>query len=194
MDNQVTNPLDQVYNIFTERQHNYETLTTRIIDKLKPTVLDAVVEVLEADPQNVQWLDINFYDHNFVNYSDAVLMISCVVEYDSEDDIPALLHEISPEPDPDHEELNKRLVRVGVPFDFVTESKEDIKMMLYRTLLGELQETGNIDEDELWDAIIDGAHEQGIGTNANDTKVAKDTKTAFDHVSWFERLHKGKVH
>lgn len=180
---QVTNDLDSVFQMFVKRQSMYDDLSESIVQAIKPTVLDAVVEVLEVQYDKVTWLDINFYDYSFEKFEDAVLMISCVVEYDNENQIPALMYQISPQPDPDTDDMNKRMVRVGVPFEFVMQSKEDIKMMLYRTLLGDLQHAGP-SEDDLWDSIVQGAEDMGI-TKAHEP---------FDHVGWLEKQTKGKLH
>lgn len=187
MDDQVKKVLDCIFGLFQQRQQTFDDLSVAIHDALRPTVLAAIVEVLEVDEKKVEWIDVNFFDYTFSDYSDAVLMISCKVDYDSEHEVPAILHEISPPPDPEFDEPNQRFVRVGIPFEYALQTKEEIKDMLYKTLLNELEGR------ELDDSIEAALHTSSTVLGAFADNEKHPTRV-FDSVEWLEQLTKGTKH
>lgn len=138
MELNLTPQLLELSNLFERKLEVIDEINLSISDKISPTVLAGIAEVVEVQLDAITILDVDAYviDEGTPE-SQRVLLVTCMIEYASESVIPLLMHEISPPVEYGQDPL-RRMLRVAIPFNFVFDSKGVIRDMLRRTLISDL--------------------------------------------------------
>jgi hypothetical protein len=183
--------LNHLDDLFTGRKATYDSYTQQIIDALNDTALQAVAEVLEVNLEDLDVQSVTIHDET-VPISDASVVLSMIVQYDDESDIPAFLQAMTPELD-EGEDPTTRIVRIAIPYIFCLESKDTIRGMLLRTLINAFAEEDDLDQqadDEIRQASQFIENELGECSTL-DSRV--DASSSF-LMSFLEQENKGKIH
>ena len=167
-------PLDYLFGLVSEREKVNTKITDEITELLYPTAIAAVEEVLEADDKQLKVISIDVFMDDIEVREKTTILITCLLSYEAEDQIPDLVRHISPILHIDENPL-QRLVRVAIPFSFAFQDKEIIKDMLYRMLMTDI----NGDED-----IISGIEDI----------ITEKPSNVVSLIEYHERQNKGKIH
>ena len=97
--------LDFIVNLITERNDVYDEYTETLVDALRPTLLAAVIEVLQVRDNQVMMNDIDMSD-------ELILNLECAVKYNTTDVVPAFVTAIAPLSE-DGSDI--RIIRIGIP-------------------------------------------------------------------------------
>lgn len=121
MDNDLVQ-MEELLNLFEEREHAIKYTTFRIFDKIQQPVLETLIELFEIPPEKVEWNDIQFI-------AGALLMV-CTITYDPHNVSPFIGKLFIPmEEDYQQVEVTK-MMRIGVPITHAFKSKEEIRHFL----------------------------------------------------------------
>ena len=146
MDQQIT--LQKINQLVEDRNTTYTKLTDSIIDIIKPNVITAIAELLDATLDMIEVIDVETYQDTEVSDELSTMVVACIVEYSSASDVPLVLQHLSPITNENQNE-KQRMIRVAIPFSFLHQDKDIIKSMLYRTLIGEIDEIDELEEADL---------------------------------------------
>lgn len=127
--------LDTLISLIEERDDAYDQLTEAAIDLLQPTLLTAIVSVLNVDEALVTWIT--------VNVDDTSVIVTCSVNLPYEvlaqqRYAPVLL-------DPNDVLENEQIFHLGVPLAYAVASPEDTATYINQMIEDTLSQV-NVDE------------------------------------------------
>lgn len=115
--------LEQVLLLIDQRDGQYMAVNKQIAELIAPTMLTAVVEILNVSTSKIEWMDLKVIE----NY----LVLSCTVAYDpSAPDVSPLLAGPVVEPGEIVPVEVQKILRIGVPLSKIFETSDHIKEYL----------------------------------------------------------------
>jgi len=112
------NKMSTIRELFNQREFAYLTLSQDILDEIGPTVLDAVIEMLNLDDEDVSWEDIQLID-------DVITLVAFVLYRPG--DIATIETKEKVLITEETVDIYKRVIRIGIPLDVAeTGTKENI--------------------------------------------------------------------
>jgi len=127
--------LTQLLVTFRERDRLHQALTNVIFDMLKPTVLDALLELFDATPDNAEW--------DSAELSETALSVTCTIAHAKGTKVPRWVELLTPgELTTDQGDKIARFFRINLPIKHAFSSKEVIKQFLQTMIDQLLEEAG----------------------------------------------------
>lgn len=124
------NKMSNLRELFNQREFAYLTLSQDILDEIGPTVLDAALEMLNIEDEDVSWEDVQLVD-------DVITLVAFVLYRPGDIAITEAKEKVLITEE--NMDIYKRIIRIGVPLNIAeTGTKEDII-----TFLKNIQATKN---------------------------------------------------
>lgn len=121
MDEQKIEFINSVIDIFDNREKTYLVYTQQIVQRLQPTVLEALYDFFEVSYEAITWLEFQL--------DGAFLTIAAVVTYGGDQKTPEIIERLAPiaplPPDKKVAEI-RRMIRIGLPIEQLGNTKEQI--------------------------------------------------------------------
>jgi hypothetical protein len=111
--------IERLLDLFEEREQIHEEITQVIMDELKPTLIEALLELFDTPAEHVMW--------GAIEVEDTTLTLICTVFHQKGAEIPQFLTQLVPDSQASEiDGLITRSVRVGLPVRCLFLPKDEI--------------------------------------------------------------------
>lgn len=121
--------IEHLLSLFDERDQARQAITRKIMYTLGPTVLVAIMELLEVSPDDLMWDDFRIVD--------TVLLTAFTVSYNPSTTESEMLRKLSPPPRDDGAPVVEvqQLIHLSLPLTLAFQDKEEIKAFFLKTFV-----------------------------------------------------------
>lgn len=113
----------ELLRLLEERDQTTDYLTSQILEKIRPSVLDTLCELFGLPNEEIDWLDVQIIEQ--------VLLVVCAINYEESHSTPYLKKLFSSSDMVDNVAPNMKMIRIGLPLAYVFGEKKPIIDFLY---------------------------------------------------------------